>query len=1112
MSATRTARTTRRPAPRARQVPLRVEELENRTVPAVITVTSLLDNLTDDGLVTLREAIQAANNTPVADTIQFAPGLTGPIDLSIIDNTTNGPTALQITTPITIDGFNGNDGITIQRAGVVANLRLFGLTTGAELTLRGITLANGVAEGAPGLDGLGGAIFNDGGTLNVLQSLLRDNSAIGGVSVGNLLGGDGLGGAIFSTNGGVVNLQNSTLYANLAAGTNGGEGIGGGIANVNSVLNILNGTLSDNVGNAARNVYNLADGLFQTATTTINDSILGQAGDSTVTDFLNETANGALSALSTGVGNLIRNPGNFVNLTNLLGGVLSTLDPLLGPLTDNGGPTDSLLPGLPAIDVGLGNLLSLSVDQRGVLNLGVLGLGVDVGAIQIGPDTIAPTVLSVTSTSPDGTYNVGQGVNVTVNFSERVTLSGGNMIVTLDNGATVTIAPFSGTKAIGTYTIASGPSSPDLDSTGLTLAAGATLRDAAGNNANLAIPGDASLGDNKDIVVNGTADTVAPTIASITSTTADGTYGVNASINVTVNFAEPVTLSGGNLILVLNSGATVTIAPFSGSSAVGTYTVAGGQFSTDLDVTAVALGAGATLRDAAGNAANLAVPADTSLGDLRNIRIDTTGATDTTAPTVTIGPPSAAATARGPVTFTVTYGDPNFSSSSLTAANVTLNRTGTATGTVIVSAGTGNTRIVTITNIRGTGTLSISIAAGTATDMAGNQAAGAGPSAAVTVTNTPLLAVGTSNGSLRLFNTSTGRPALFFRPLDVPGWTYTGSIQVATGDLNRDGVADVYAAAGESYGGKGLHPNRAGKVFVYDGAALARNQIQLIRVITPFGRHAGPDGRPNLPYRNGVSIAVADVNGDGYPDLIAGTRPPTVRGGFQEYGRVTVTSGGPTPASFGPPVRVFGSGYTGGFVLAAGDLDGALNAAGLPQAEIAVTRNGPLGKHLLGVRAFKWNGGGLAALNLTATGANLTPFAGIRGPGGRPLTLNPGLAFVDRNGDGRSEFTVSVLDPISNRRNPQVRIATFSVNTNTGLAQPEGSSSGPGRSFTVGSAVRTQGIAEFDHDGNGTYDLAVVSQRPTGTTVLFLDPFTGAARLGTFALDIPQGRVTVDGF
>src|SRR5207249_2241663 len=99
-------------------------------------------------------------------------------------------------------------------------------------------------------------------------------------------------------------------------------------------------------------------------------------------------------------------------------------------------------------------------------------------------DTIAPTIADVTSTTADGTYGAGSAINVTVGFSEAVTLASGNLIVTLDTGATVSISAFGpATSASGTYTVGAGQSSSDLNANSpLTLAAGATLRDAAGNN------------------------------------------------------------------------------------------------------------------------------------------------------------------------------------------------------------------------------------------------------------------------------------------------------------------------------------------------------------------------------------------------------------------------------------------------------------------------------------------------------------------------------------------------------------------------------------------------------------------------------------------------------
>jgi predicted outer membrane repeat protein len=108
---------------------------------------------------------------------------------------------------------------------------------------------------------------------------------------------------------------------------------------------------------------------------------------------------------------------------------------------------------------------------------------------------------------------------------------------------------------------------------------------------------------------------------------------------------------------------------------------------------------------------------------------------DTIPPTISIGSPSTTLTRTGIVSYLVTYTDVHFNASTLTAGNVTLNKTGTANGTVLVS-GSGTTRTVTITNATGDGSISISIAAGTASDTASNTAPAAGPSAAFIVDNT----------------------------------------------------------------------------------------------------------------------------------------------------------------------------------------------------------------------------------------------------------------------------------------------------------------------------------------------------------------------------------------
>src|SRR5262249_24123223 len=130
-----------------------------------------------------------------------------------------------------------------------------------------------------------------------------------------------------------------------------------------------------------------------------------------------------------------------------------------------------------------------------------------------------------------------------------------------------------------TYTVGAGQNSARLDytsSAALTLNGGSIVDgDGSGNAANVALPAPGaagSLGANKNIV----RDTVAPTVTNATSTNANGAYGLGASIAITVNFSEAVTITGTPQ-LALNSGGTANYTGGSGTSTLTfTYIVGAG--------------------------------------------------------------------------------------------------------------------------------------------------------------------------------------------------------------------------------------------------------------------------------------------------------------------------------------------------------------------------------------------------------------------------------------------------------------------------------------------------------------------------------------------------------
>jgi cyclophilin family peptidyl-prolyl cis-trans isomerase len=126
-----------------------------------------------------------------------------------------------------------------------------------------------------------------------------------------------------------------------------------------------------------------------------------------------------------------------------------------------------------------------------------------------------------------------------------------------------------------------------------------------------------------------TVDTVAPTIAEISTTQAAGAYGAGTAIPITVTFSEPVTVTGTPQ-LALNAGSDAVANYTSGSGTATltfTYTAAAGDYSSDLDyasTTALALNGG-TIQDVAGNTATLTLPATGADGlATKNIVITTT--------------------------------------------------------------------------------------------------------------------------------------------------------------------------------------------------------------------------------------------------------------------------------------------------------------------------------------------------------------------------------------------------------------------------------------------------------------------------------------------------------
>ncbi|MBP7061044.1 MAG: hypothetical protein KBA91_03655 [Candidatus Moranbacteria bacterium] len=128
---------------------------------------------------------------------------------------------------------------------------------------------------------------------------------------------------------------------------------------------------------------------------------------------------------------------------------------------------------------------------------------------------------------------------------------------------------------------------------------------------------------------DGTAvlDTTAPTITSVTSSTTNGTYGVGATVNITINFSEAVT-STGNVTVTLETGTTDRTCTFTISNAASgscTYTVQSGDTSSDLTTQSIS----GAIADQSSNALVNFSPA-TNLAANKALVIDTTVVADET--------------------------------------------------------------------------------------------------------------------------------------------------------------------------------------------------------------------------------------------------------------------------------------------------------------------------------------------------------------------------------------------------------------------------------------------------------------------------------------------------
>ena len=346
-----------------------------------------------DGEISLREGITQSNeqlNQPDKILLQA-----GTYTLSLPGDDNGGQLGdldiIDITGNVHIVGAGPGQTI-IDAAGID---RVFHVLPGGSVTFENVTITGGTSDAGAG-------IRNDGGTLTIINSVISGDQSSGqGAAIFNadsgmdhgvltitsstITGNDanfgtGEAGAIFNTAGGEATITNTTIFGNRGfnagallndtgstmtitgstiSGNTATGGYGGGINN-RGTLQLLNATIVDNAAFAAGGgVYNDVTGSLSLANTilALNGASLGEGPDgdnlgSAQSDGYNLIGNDRDFDFAAGPGDQVGNDG-------------VPIDPELGPLQANGGPTwtHALRPFSPALDAA--NCPGTVIDQRG---------------------------------------------------------------------------------------------------------------------------------------------------------------------------------------------------------------------------------------------------------------------------------------------------------------------------------------------------------------------------------------------------------------------------------------------------------------------------------------------------------------------------------------------------------------------------------------------------------------------------------------------------------------------------------------------------------------------------------------------------------------------------
>ena len=337
------------------------------------SLSALLATPGSDGLISLREAVIAANNGAGADMIFLGAGNYRITEITTDD--TGGD--FDIRDSLSIVG----DSPTTTSIDGNSSYRVFDIHDDVEMSvsIANVKIENGITTLASGYDGA--AVWVRGGTSAVDVHLsnvwLFNNNTAGTISDG--------GGAIYNEN---------TLYVSNSLIEHNTSNDGGGIYNASgAILTVTNTTFSDNSATSGSGGALNNQGTATLTNVTIADNSASSDGGGIHTD------GGGFATISNSIvsGNTAGSNGPDVNGTVISGGnnIIGddtdaagfggsdhlNVDPLLGLLMDNGGELKTHAPGGGSVAIdGADPALAPSTDQLGLLR----DATPDIGAFEVG--------------------------------------------------------------------------------------------------------------------------------------------------------------------------------------------------------------------------------------------------------------------------------------------------------------------------------------------------------------------------------------------------------------------------------------------------------------------------------------------------------------------------------------------------------------------------------------------------------------------------------------------------------------------------------------------------------------------------------------------------------